>query len=122
MASVLVIDDEQSITTALSQILESAGHQVVVAPNGKIGMELFDVRPIDLVITDILMPEQDGVETVMKLRRQSPDVKILAMSGGGRYGFVHFLDVAKKLGADSTIYKPFTKHQILDAVNQLLES
>ena len=121
MACILIIDDEQAITSVLRRILERAGHQVLVAANGKIGMDLYAAHPVNLIITDILMPEQDGLEVVMQLRGKSSDVKILAMSGGGKYGLMNFLDVAKKLGADGLISKPFTHQQILDEVHRLLE-
>jgi DNA-binding response OmpR family regulator len=120
MAHILVIDDEQAITSALRQILERTGHQVSVAANGKVGMDLYAAYPVDLIITDILMPEKDGVEIVMQLRKRSSTVKILAMSGGGRHGLTDLLHVAKKLGADGIIYKPFTTQQILEEVHRLL--
>jgi CheY-like chemotaxis protein len=121
MACILIIDDEQAITSVLRRILERAGHQVWVAANGKIGMDLYVAHPVNLIITDILMPEQDGLEIVMQLRGESSSVKILAMSGGGRYGLMNFLDVARQLGADGIIHKPFTNQQILDEVHRLLE-
>lgn len=120
MAHILVIDDEEIVASALRDILEGAGHQVLVAANGKIGMDLYATHPIDLVISDILMPDQDGVEVIMQLRSQSSEVKILAMSGGGRYGLIDFLPVAKKLGADGTIHKPFRKQLLLEKVRRLL--
>jgi DNA-binding response OmpR family regulator len=126
MAHILVIDDEQAIVDALRQILERAGHEVLVAPHGESALRLFDSQfdlyPIDLVITDIWMPEQDGLETIMQLRKRSSAIKILAMSGGGRYGLMEFLKVAKQLGADSTLHKPFTQMEVLEAVRGLLES
>jgi DNA-binding response OmpR family regulator len=121
VAHILVIDDEQAITTVMRQILEQAGHQVLVAPDGKVAMKMCDAHPIDLVITDIWMPEQDGLETIIQLRHRSSVPKILAMSGGGRYGLVEFLKMAQQLGANRTLHKPFSQQDLLDAVNGLLE-
>lgn len=121
MAHILVLDDEQAITAVMRQILEQAGHQVLLAPNGKVAMKLCDAHPVDLVITDIWMPEQDGLETIIQLRRWSTAPKILAMSGGGRYGLIEFLKMAQQLGADRTLCKPFSQQDLLDAVHGLLE-
>jgi CheY-like chemotaxis protein len=120
MANILIIDDEQVLTSLLRELLESEGHIVLVAADGRTGMDLFAACSIDLVITDLLMPVQDGVEVIMHLRSQSPDLRILAMSGGGQYGLLSLLDVAKKLGADGTILKPFTPQPFLDEVRRLL--
>jgi DNA-binding response OmpR family regulator len=121
MGYILIIDDEQPVTAVLRQILGRAGYQTLVATDGKMGMDLYAAHPVDLVITDIMMPERDGVEVIMQLRTRPAGVKILAMSGGGRYGLMDFLDVAEKLGADAIIRKPFTTQQILDQVRSLLE-
>src|SRR5437763_15450494 len=83
MARVLVIDDHTEIRELLRLTLQAAGYDVVVAPNGREGLEIHRERPAELVITDIFMPEQEGLETIQELRRQSPRPKIIAMSGGG---------------------------------------
>lgn len=121
MTDILVIDDEPAIVAVLRHILEGAGYQVLVAPDGKAAVAVYDSHPVDLVITDILMPEQEGLETIRQLRSRSSTLKIIAMSGGGRYGLAEFLKVAKMLGADSTLYKPFTQQEVLDTVHRLLE-
>ncbi len=121
MARILVVDDEILIREALRQVLEHAGYEVMDAPNGRVAMRLYDEKPADLVITDLIMPDQEGLETIMQLRRLSDRVKIIAISGGGRYGLSEFLDVAKKLGAQRTLNKPFNLQDILAIVNELLE-
>jgi len=121
MTDILVIDDEPAIVAVLRHILEGAGYQVLVAPDGKAAVAVYDSHPVDLVITDILMPEQEGLETIRQLRSRSSTLKIIAMSGGGRYRLAEFLKVAKMLGADSTLYKPFTQQEVLDTVHRLLE-
>ncbi len=120
MARILVIDDEASIRTMLQQILERSGHEVAVAIQGEEGLTLCREHPVDLVITDIFMPEKEGIETILELRQQSPQTKIIAISGGGRAGKLDFLETAKNLGAHQTLAKPFERQEILDAVNAAL--
>jgi YesN/AraC family two-component response regulator len=83
MANILIIDDDQQILNMLSQILKRAGYGVVEALDGKQGLKLYRENPTDLIITDIIMPEKEGLETIMELQRDFPDVKIIAISGGG---------------------------------------
>jgi YesN/AraC family two-component response regulator len=90
------------------------------AANGKIGMHLQRENLVDLVITDLSMPEKDGIETIRELRRDFPDVKIIAISGGGRAGADGYLSVAKTIGANRTLSKPFDLKKLLDAVAELI--
>ena len=122
MARILVIDDEEQVQLFMRKILEKDGHEVVDAPDGKVGLRLHREKPADLIITDILMPEKEGLATIMELRREYPDTKIIAISGGGRGGKLDFLSIAKKLGAVRTFTKPFTKQELIDAVHELLDS
>jgi CheY-like chemotaxis protein len=108
MARVLVIDDDEVIRMLLTRVLEAGGHEVDVAPDGLKGMALFKSRPADVVITDIYMPNQEGLATIMELRRSAPTVKIIAMSGGGSRADMDVLPVAEALGAERTLRKPFT--------------
>lgn len=117
---VLVIDDNPLVCDLLREILESEGYEVLEAPNGHVGIRLHERRPADVVITDILMPEQDGIETIIELRDRFPDVKILAMSGGGNGGHVQPLQDAKRFGACCAISKPFDPAEVLLAVRQML--
>lgn len=121
MSHILLIDDEPAILEAVREILEMEGHAVFTASDGKQGMRLYNSHPFDLVITDILMPEQEGLETIRQLRSSSPTLKILAISGGGRHGIVEFLAIAKRLGADLGLVKPFTQQELLTAVSWLLK-
>ena len=120
MAVVLVIDDEVRFRDLVREILEEAGHQVIEAPDGKVGVRTFREHRPDLVITDLFMPEQEGIETIRRLRTEAPDVRIIAMSGGGTYGFVDTLDGLEVLGADATLRKPFRNEDLLNTVAETL--
>ncbi len=121
MAKILVLDDEPSILLMIKKLLEKAGHEVDVALNGKEGMALFEKHKPDLIITDIIMPEKEGLETIFELRRQYPDLKIIAISGGGRIGPDGYLPGAKLLGANAIFAKPLIPKEFLQAVTELLE-
>ena len=114
MATILVMDDEAHIRTLLRIALESVGHEVMEAANGHDGLALYRHRPTDLVITDIAMPELNGLDMILDLTRQFLYAKVIAISGVG--GEKNVLDVAKLLGARRTIQKPFSMPQLLDAV------
>ena len=120
MARILVIDDEDELRSMLRQMLEHAGHEVAEAVNGAVGIEIYERDAPDLIITDIIMPEQEGVETIIALRRADSALPIIAISGGGRLDATDFLTMAKKLGARRTLTKPFRRDQLLDAVNECL--
>ena len=120
MAQILIIDDEENVRAAIVQILESEGHAAIEAADGEKGIQKFRETPVDLVITDILMPEKEGLETISELRKIAPDVKVIAMSGGGRLQHVDFLEVAERLGACKTLKKPFQIEQLCNAVNGCL--
>jgi len=119
VAQILVIDDEPSLRTMIRQILECEGHRVLEAAEGSEGIRLQKRTPSDLIISDILMPDKEGLETIMELRRQFPAIDIIAISGG-LIGF-DVLDVAKKLGARYTLAKPFSLPDLLKAVRSSLE-
>jgi CheY-like chemotaxis protein len=117
---ILLIDDEAPVLHTLQMLLEESGYAVTVARNGKDGVTAFrTVRP-DLVLTDIIMPDQEGIETIMQIRRDSPDARIIAMSGGGRIGNSDFLAIASALGANATIAKPFDVDDLLILVERTL--
>jgi len=120
MAKILLIDDDEPVRVVTRRMLESAGHRVIEARNGREGVELFRRDAVDLVVTDMIMPEQEGVETVRKLLEENRRVKIIAISGGGRAHFTGFLDVARALGARYSLEKPYTKEQLLAAVDTVL--
>lgn len=118
--TVLVIDDDAQIRDLLKQALEVGGYEVSVACDGKDGMNQYRDNPADLVITDIIMPEKEGLETIMDFRREFPEVKILAMSGGGAVGPEEYLRMAEKIGALKTFVKPFAMMDILSTVDELI--
>ena len=120
MIRILVIDDEPAVRDMMRQTLERAGYEVDDAGDGRQGMVQLRQQPVDLVITDILMPEQEGIETIRMLRKEFPQVKILAISGGGKKGQLDVLPVAQAFGAHSTLAKPFERKDLLDAVSALV--
>ena len=121
MPSVLVVDDEDQIRQLIRETLEQAGYEVEEASNGKQGLERYRAKPADLVIMDILMPDQDGLESIMTLRRELPASRVIAITGGSdMIGILNFLDVAKMLGARRTLQKPFDMQTLLDAAQSEL--
>ena len=106
MTKILVIDDDVIVRETLIQILEDHGYQVVSAEDGKRGVASFRSEKPDLVITDIIMPEKEGIQTIAEIRRERPDAKVIAVSGGGRIGNTDFLKIARQLGATDVIAKP----------------
>ena len=120
MASILIIDNDTQILRMLHQILERENYHVTEASKGKQGIKLYRENPADLVITDIIMPEKDGIEIIIELRRDYPDVKIIAISGGGRIKSEDYLDIARKLGAHRIFAKPVERKELLNAVRDLL--
>jgi CheY-like chemotaxis protein len=120
MARILVIDDDDQVRDMLRQMMAHAGHDVVVAADGEIGMRMHREQPADLVLTDIIMPEKDGWEAIVELRKEFPAVKIIAISGGGRLGPYSYLAIAKRFGALRVFAKPIEKAELLRAVEELL--
>ncbi len=121
MATILVIDDDQEVREFLVTVLERAGHEVESASNGRDGVATFRANPCQVVITDIIMPEKDGIETILDLRREHPDLKVIAISGGGRTTPENYLHSARLLGADRAIRKPFKNDDILHAIDELVQ-
>ena len=120
MAKILVIEDDQGLLEMLATMLELDGHVVMQATNGKKGTDLVEKFSFDLVITDMVMPEKEGLETIRELRWKRPGTKIIAISGGGKGKASDYLAMAAKLGAHRTIAKPFSKTEIQSAVAGLL--
>lgn len=117
MPSVLVVDDQDQVRQLIRETLEQAGYEVEEASDGKESLDRYRVRSTDVVIMDILMPDQDGLETIMTLRQEFPDIRIIAMTGGSdTVGIPNFLDAAKMLGARRALQKPFELKVLLDAV------
>ena len=122
MARILVIEDDLDVRRLLRDVLGRAGHGVVEAADGAEGIERARSQPVDLVITDILMPEKEGIETILELKSGWKDVKIIAISGGGRVGPDDYLESARLVGAQRTFTKPFDPKALLQAVEELLDS
>jgi DNA-binding response OmpR family regulator len=118
---ILIIDDDVVTVEILNELLETEGYLLANASNGKMGLKLHEKTPFDLIITDIIMPEMEGLETITKIRDISPQVKIIAISGGGRIDSDNYLDMAEKLGADLTFHKPLDPDEIVKGVRELLD-
>lgn len=120
MQRILIIDDDHHILLMIKKMLERAGYEVDLASNGNEGLELFKSIQADLVITDIIMPEKEGLETIREMKRLSPDLKIIAMSGGGKISADNYLETAKIFGASRVLAKPFSQKTMVMAVIDLL--
>lgn len=120
MADILVIDDDEAFRYMVCKLLTRAGYKVLDCQNGKIGIDLLRKNSVPLIITDLIMPDQEGIETIIQLRRDFPQVKIIAMSGGGRGNSEIYLDSAMRLGATRCFSKPFDNDAFLDSVKELL--
>ena len=121
MGRILIIDDEPDLRSLLRDFLEPIGHHIEEAPTGDEGISVMRKSPIDLVITDIFMPDKDGIETILHLREAYPDVKIIAISGGGRVGTRDALDSALEFGAQRVFTKPLDGKKIVKAINDLID-
>lgn len=117
---ILVIDDDPVVRGMLAEMLRREGYDVDEAEDGRAGMRRFREQPATLVITDVVMPEQEGLETLMQLRQASPTVKVIAISGGGRVGPESYLNSARTLGANAILAKPFGREELLEAVTKVL--
>lgn len=122
MPRILVIDDEQPLRRVLRIILERAGHTVLEAPDGREGMALFRQAPTDVVVTDIFMPEKDGMQILMDLKRVATKPKIIAISGGDPRGLLDLKPAASFLGADRVLSKPFDAQTFLLTVEEVLKA
>ena len=120
MATILVIDDDSAIRMLVTRVLSSAGHTTMEAANGKEGVELAEMHRPELVITDVLMPEKEGIETMREILDSAPETKIIVISGGGLARNLTFLEVAKALGADESLAKPFRTIELLQTVERVL--
>ena len=122
MAKILIVEDDDEVRDVLKTLLRDEGHEVSEAADGNAALEEFLRDPADLVVLDIVMPDKEGLETIIDLRRTHPNVKIFAMSGGGRTSPQDYLDMAKRLGAIEVIAKPFSIDDFLRGVQNALKS
>jgi CheY-like chemotaxis protein len=122
MANILLVEDDPLVLETLTAVLESKGHRVTSASNGLVALKEYAKAAFDLVISDIIMPDMEGIGMILELRRNNPDIKILAISGGGRTGNTDFLHVAKKLGAMAILQKPIRPVELFHTLDQCLDS
>ena len=120
MPRILVIDDDAHIRRMLSRMLQQSGYEVKDAADGSEGLRLIREAPFDLVLTDLIMPEKEGIEMIIELRTEFPDVKIIAMSGGARMGPEAYLQLADSLGAERTFSKPIDRDELIGAIKELI--
>ncbi len=122
MARILIIDDDPTLQTLFSQFLEEEGYEILQAENGKKGIAIIKSQHPDVVITDIMMPEMDGLEILMEIRRAKIDVPIIAISGGMRDRPINFLQHAELFGATYVFKKPLPLNVLSAAIEEILES
>lgn len=120
MAKIILIDDDSTLRAVLRCALELHGHAVTEAGDGKEGLALFDPAVHDAIITDIVMPETEGLGLLMEVRRRHPAIKVIVMSGGGMFRFGDYLQSAKLLGADAVLAKPFSCEAMVDTLAAVL--
>jgi CheY-like chemotaxis protein len=121
MNHILLIDDEEEVRSTWRDMLEQAGYEVAEAANGRQAVTMFETDPAEMVITDIIMPELDGIDMIIELRRRWPSVQIVAISGGGISRQLNILELSKKVGADRVLAKPVTANDLTDTVQGLLD-
>ncbi len=120
MQRILVVEDDDSVRKLLIRLLTVEGYRAEEADSAAAALEIIRSDPPDLVITDLLMPDTDGLELIMRIRRSGASLKIIAISAGGRIGQNTYLKLAEQLGADRTITKPFQPATLLQEVRELL--
>jgi DNA-binding response OmpR family regulator len=120
MQLILVIDDDRAVRFTTQMILEDEGYEVICAVDGEQGLRAFERASPQLVITDIIMPNKEGIETIMQIRSRDSKTPILAISGGGRIGNADFLQMAQRLGANEILAKPFKPQELVAAARRLL--
>jgi CheY-like chemotaxis protein len=123
MARILLIEDDDDVRNMLRVLLEDEGYDVVEAADGRVGIKLYKEVPADVIITDIIMPEKEGIETIMELQRDFPDSKIIAVSGGGsRLNGESCLELARSSGAQQVFTKPIDVDELLTTLRDMVDS
>ena len=120
MAKILLIDDDDAFRETLKEMLERAEHVVIDVPDGRQGIKTYEAHSFDLVISDIFMPEEDGIGVLNALKKKGNQTKIIMISGGGTIAPGQYLGLAEKLGADRVLDKPFSKQDMLKAIDELV--
>ncbi len=118
--AILVVEDDAVIRDMLTQILLGAGYEVATAVDGQEAIKQFNARRFDLILTDLIMPEKDGTEVIVELRKKQPTIPVVAMSGGGMYHRGEYLKLARMFGAHGLLEKPFSQEQLLSTIRVLL--
>lgn len=121
MARILLVDDDPQVLAVLRKIFELEGYEVVAAEDGCRALDLYDPQTIDLVVTDIVMPEKEGIATIREIRQRNPRARIIAISGGGMIPPGEYLRWAQRFGVDHTFAKPIKRAEILQAAAELLQ-
>lgn len=122
MNKILLIDDDNHFREMFAELLKREKYEVIETNDGRNAINLFDLHKPDLVITDIIMPDKEGIETILDLKKENPNAKIIAISGGGRTNAMDNLRSAKLLGANETFAKPFNNKEILQSISNLINS
>lgn len=122
MAKILIIDDEPAIAAMLKKMVEKAGHSCMISFNGVDGLAIFDSFEPEILITDIIMPEKEGLEIILELRKRNPELKIIAISGGGRFNYEGYLNSAKHFGANAIFPKPLDLKLLMNKITELLNN
>lgn len=120
MPSVILVDDDADLLRQMGTVFLAGGYQVRIAADGEAGMAALKAAPVDLVVTDIIMPVREGVETILAVKAHAPNTKVIAISGGYRVGPEDFLTLARHVGADDVLAKPFRPSALLAAADRLL--
>ena len=120
MAQILIIEDESSVLQLIKEIVQNAGHSALCATNGKEGLDAYRQHDIDLVITDIVMPQKDGVEAIREIRNHDPEASVIAITG--YRGQFNRLPAAEYVGAQKTLVKPFSQKELIAAVDDILQT
>ena len=120
MTQILVVDDDPQLRRLTARVLQRAGFQVSVAEDGSSALAMLNGSRFELLVTDILMPNQDGIGTIIQVKRDHPKLKVIAISGSGDTVGMNYLDFAKKLGSDAVLRKPFEFDDLVSTVKQLL--
>jgi DNA-binding NtrC family response regulator len=120
MPKILLVDDNDTLRGALGMKLEELGYEVMQADNGKVALELQQRQPVDVLLTDMIMPEREGLEIIQEFKRSYPEVVTIAMSAGGRLSAKDILKAARQLGASYTLAKPFTPDELAETVAKAL--
>lgn len=121
MSEILIVDDDSQVLDVLSEMLRLEGHTVSTAENGEVAATCMENQSFDLIITDLIMPEKEGLETIADMRNRGSNVPIIAISGGGRVGPMDYLETARFIGADAALAKPFSRDEFITVVTELLD-